>query len=296
MRTHLTRTASVLETAFERLAPVLYKRLALADTSTRIEQMLLAQRYRDAALAEGRLPALRDAEFRAFSQNGEDGILLYIFALLGAPTRTCVEICAADGIECNTANLILTHGWHGLLVDGSAANIRRGQAFYRRYLGAPACLPTFRQAWVTTESVNEIITDAGFKGEIDLLSLDLDGVDYWIWKAIDVIQPRVVVLEYNASLGPVDCLSVPYRPDFAEYVREEVNYWGASLPAFVKLATAKGYRLVGAESMCRNAFFVRNGPFEDVLPEVSAATCFGHPRLATLKSPKTDRPWVRTDL
>src|SRR5215831_18093539 len=92
-------------------------------------QVLLRQQYRELANRGGPLPDFADVEFRCNSQNGEDGILLYIFSLIGMTTHMALEICAGDGIECNAANLILNHGFHGLLFDGNAELIERGRAF-----------------------------------------------------------------------------------------------------------------------------------------------------------------------
>jgi hypothetical protein len=213
------------------------------------------------------LPAFHEVEFHHFSQNNEDGILLYIFALIGTTNRVCVEMCAGDGIECNTANLVINHGWKGLMFDGSLHNIQRGQSVYSARKDALRFSPPMMvHAWLTRENVNALIAERGFDGEIDLFSLDIDGNDYWIWKALDVIQPRVIVAEYNQGLGGRRAVTIPYQPDF-------VFNWqsvccGASLPALAKLGKTKGYRLVGVDSFGVNAFFVRNGIGEDLLPEI----------------------------
>ncbi len=99
-------------------------------------QILLQLKYRELLQRELPLPTFEDVEFRAFSQNGEDGILLYIFTLIGMMNRRAVEICAGDGIECNTANLIINHGWTALLFDGNSQLIERGKAFYTRKYGS----------------------------------------------------------------------------------------------------------------------------------------------------------------
>jgi hypothetical protein len=222
------------------------------------------------------LPALQDVGFSAYSQNEEDGILLYIFSLLGTTNRKSVEICAGDGIECNTANLIINHGWRGLLVDGDEANVQRGREFYARCPKTWVFPPAFVHAWVEMENVNELITSNGFQGEIDLLSIDLDGNDYWIWKAIDSIQPRVVVIECH-NIWPADkAVTIPYKRDFNKFDLHP-DYSGASLGALVKLGKAKGYRLVGCNHYGFNAFFIRNGIGENFFPEVSAEQCLDVP-------------------
>ena len=147
------------------------------------------------------LPSFEDIEFRAFSQNGEDGILLLIFSIIGMTNRRCVEVCAGDGIECNTANLIVNHGWLGLLFDGNQRNIARGQKFYKIGKSTNTWPPSLIHAWITAENINHLIEKEGFNGEIDLFSLDMDGVDYWIWKALHVINPRVVVSGIQTHLG-----------------------------------------------------------------------------------------------
>jgi hypothetical protein len=220
------------------------------------------------------LPEFADVEFRCSSQNSEDGILLYIFSLLGTTNRRVVEICAGDGFECNAANLIINHGWQGLLFDGDADQIARGRSFYSTCRNTWPSPPTFVNAWVTAENIDSLITSQGIAGPVDLLSLDIDGNDYWIWKALTCITPRVVVLEFNGSCGPEQSLTIAYRPDFCLDLTRQPYACGASLPAFVKLARLKGYRLVGVQSLGINAFFIRAGLGEALLPERSVQECF----------------------
>ncbi|MCS6815611.1 MAG: hypothetical protein NZ772_18820, partial [Cyanobacteria bacterium] len=242
-------------------------------------QVLLTQHYQALKQAGTRMPEFATTGFRVYSQNEEDGYLLYIFALIGMETRRAVEICAGDGIECNSANLIVNHKWTGLLVDGNPANIERGRRFYATCPDTLVYPPTLVQAWVTAEAVNDLITQHGFAGDIDLLSLDLDGVDYWIWRAITCVNPRVVVVEFNNLWGADQAVTIPYDPHFvAEFSPEGPDYCGASLPAFVKLGREKGYRLVGCNLYGFNAFFVRNDLGQDVLPEIDPARCFAHPQ------------------
>ena len=222
--------------------------------------------------------------FSVTSQTDEDGILLYIFTIVGTTNRRVVEICAGNGMECNAANLVLSHGWHALLIDGDPLLVDIGKAFYSRSRRTRWFPPTFVNAWVTRESINELISGNGFVGEIDLLSLDLDGVDYWIWKAITVVNPRVVVLEYNDILGPDRAWTVPYSDNFVSRSYSTTNgvplFCGASLRAFTNLAREKGYRLVGANRLGFNAFFLRNDVGVDHFHEVAVESCFSHPKTA----------------
>lgn len=246
-------------------------------------QVHLAQTYRTQVEQGLALPRLADTGFKVMSQNDEDGILLYLFAVIGATNKRCVELCAGNGIECNAANLIVHHGWQALLVDGSETLIDQGIRYYRRHPHTRSYPPTFVREWIRRDNVNRVVEQAGFAGEIDLLSLDLDGVDYWIWEALDVVQPRVVVVEYQEILGPERAATVPYADDFDAYrypVTEGLpNFSSASLSAFVKLGRAKGYRLVGCNRYGFNAFFVRNPLGEPHLPEVDPSTCFSHPKV-----------------
>jgi len=261
------------------LSPSISKSLDLARSDTRISQLVLKQQY--AAVRNGLAPPMTfgDVEFRAYSQNGEDGILLYIFSLIGFETRRTVEVCAGDGIECNSANLIINHGCYGLLVDGDPARIKRGQHFYHNCRDTCYWPPKLVNAWISCESINALIEDNGFAGEVDLLSIDVDGMDYWIWREINVIRPRVVVLEFNHLWGPERSVTVPYDAHFrAQYNAYGADYCGASLTAMVKLGRAKGYRLIGCEKYGFNAFFLREDLAPGLFREISPAECFNHPR------------------
>jgi len=244
----------------------------------RTSQLILLNQYREMVHRGAPLPSFDDVEFRAFSQNGEDGILLFIFALIGMGSRRSIEICAGDGIQCNTANLIVNHGWTGLLFEGNEHLAQTGRAFYAS-LGDTFCHPpTIANEWITRENINQLIKTNGFDGAVDLLSLDLDGVDYWVWEAIDVIRPRVVIAEIQCIWGAERAVTVPYRQEFrTQFIDKFGVYSGASLPAFVKLARRKGYRLVGVQRLGFNAIFIEDGVGEDLLPEVDIESCVDRP-------------------
>ena len=248
-------------------------------------QQLLTLQYQALAKTNKTLP-FSAVEFRNFSQFGEDGILHYIFSLVGVTNSRVVEMCAGNGIESNSANLIVNHGWNALLVDGDESNVKHGRAFFRANNSTQFDPPQFLQRWINRSNVNTIIQDAGFSGEIDLLSLDMDGVDYWIWDAISVISPRVVLIEINLQMGDKP-VTVPYSDDFTSrwlpledhidddptdgtrILRNWTMYGGASLAAFNKLAKSKGYRLIGRNSLGFNAFFMRDDVGGELFPEIS---------------------------
>jgi hypothetical protein len=195
---------------------------------------------------------LNRAEARAYSQNGEDGIVAWLFSHVGAPNRTFVEFGIEDGRECNTANLSLTFGWRGLLMEADANHVERARAFY-----AGRAEVRIVHAEVTPGSIDGLLREHG-PGDVDLLSLDIDGNDYWVWQAITGAEPRAVVIEYNASFGPDRAVTVPYRDGFARYGEHGSGFYhGASLAALAKLGEDKGYVLVGCDSRGVNAFFVR---------------------------------------
>ena len=243
----------------------------------KVAQLGLQQTYKSLLrLPERSLPGFREVGFRKYSQFEEDGILLYLFSLITPENRTCLEICAGAGIECNTANLIINHGWWGWLFDGSADNVHRGKAFYASHRDTFLYPPTFQCAWITAENVNQLVSDAGLRGKIDLLSLDIDGNDYWVWKALDVVEPTVVVCETLNVIPPDLALTIPYDQNFS-MVSVENDFQGASLAAMVNLGRSKGYRLVGTHRFGFNAFFVKNGVADDLLPEVSPEQCSNDP-------------------
>ncbi|MEN6405241.1 MAG: hypothetical protein ABFC77_02095 [Thermoguttaceae bacterium] len=247
-------------------------------TNDKTAQLLLSLEYAKLARAGEPLPSFDDVAFRAYSQNGEDGVLHFVFSLIQTTNKKCVEVCAGDGIECNTANLIINHDWTGLLVDGNKENVERGREFYRSLPDRRMWPPKFANAWITVESINSVIRDNGMSGEIDLFSLDIDGNDYWVWEALDCIQPRAVILEFEKAWD--ECVSMVYNPD-NHYIWPGDNgpkrLVGASLPAFVKLGRKKGYRLVGAHA-CMNAVFLREGVGEEFFPEIPAAQVLNDPR------------------
>jgi hypothetical protein len=188
--------------------------------------------------------------FKMYSQCDEDGIIQEIFRRIGPSDRRFVEFGVETGVQCNTVKLLL-EGWRGLWIDGSPQNIGQIQSHFASFC-KDGRLKTIH-SFVTAENINALIQQGGLSGEIDLLSVDIDYNDYWVWEAIEVVKPRVVVIEYNATLRPPFSGVVPYE---ATRVWDHSNYFGASLEALVRLGRRKGYRLVGCNFSGVNAFFV----------------------------------------
>ena len=281
----------VLASVYERYPTPLLK----AQTDDKVAQLILQHQFRAEFRATQTARDFRDVGFRQYSQCEEDGILLYLFSLIPPQTRRCLEVCAGDGMECNTANLILNHGWSGWLFDGDAQKVQRGQEYYRAHPDTAVHPPTFSQGWITAENINQLVADAGLRGPIDLLSLDLDGNDYWIWKALEVVDPVVVVCEVHNPVPPDVAVTMPYDPAFT--VDSFANdFRGVSLAGMVSLGREKGYRLVGTHRHGFNAFFIKRGIAEEIFPErpASACTTDDYSQLAQrTRWPKVkDKPWV----
>jgi hypothetical protein len=213
---------------------------------------------------------LHDAEFRVFSQFGDDGIIQHLIDRLKPLPDTFVEFGVENYRESNTRFLLLNNNWRGLVLDRDQAcinYIRQDGISWRHTL-------TARRAFVTRENINQLLADSGFSAEIGLLSIDIDGNDYWVWENINVIDPVITIIEYNSVFGSDLAVTVPYDPEF---VRHRAHYsgqfWGASLEALKLLGERKGYSLIGCNSAGNNAYFIRNDRMVD-LPAVSVREAF----------------------
>ena len=250
-----------------------------ARTSMRLQQIALMNGYRQMIATGTPLPSLLEVGFKVYSQNDEDGVLLFVFAVIGMTNRIAIEIAAGNGIESNSANLIINHGFLGLLFEGDINKVAEGKRFFEGHPNSAYLPPYFVTDWITRENVDQLIRgnlppgSVQASNEIDLLSLDLDGNDYWILEAIKCVVPRVIILEFNAVWGAERAMTIPYDPSFV-FKPEPIPYAGASLAAFVKLLKGRGYRLVGVERLGFNAIFVRNDLAPELLPEVTAKDCF----------------------
>jgi len=203
-------------------------------------------------VAPGHEPAFHAYEFSYFSQNGEDGLVLYLLSKIGVTSHYIVEIGIEDGRQCNSANLVLNFGWRGCVIESSPA----WGGLARQYFAKCGVTDRLRLLNVAAnpENVRELLGQAEVPEQADVLSIDIDSFDYWLWKSIDTISPRLVVIEYNASFGPDRSVTVPYGQEGFPLSR---YYHGASITALVRLGKRKGYVLAGCDSKGVNAFFVR---------------------------------------
>jgi len=242
--------------------------------SVQILQRQLFHQYSEMT-KKGETLSITDTGFRVYSQFEEDGKLLFVFSVIGMSNKTFVEIGSDDGVNSNSANLYFNFGWHGLFMDGNPKSVKRGVKFFNKYPHPWYYKPNFVCAKVTRENVNDLIEGAGYSGEIGLLSIDIDGNDYWVWDAITVIDPQVVIIETHNEFG-MNNIVVPYDPDYS-FPGKHPDYHGASPVAMNKLAQKKGYRLVGANDLGFNFIFVKKGLADKVLPEVSVESVLTHP-------------------
>lgn len=190
-----------------------------------------------------------------FSQNGEDGLLEEITGRLGIEKGSVVEFGAHDGLYCSNSRALIMKGWSGFLIEGDTGLYRQLLGLYHRpsHIGfntPPANIihnVTVLNRMVTAENVNEILPRS-----IDVLSIDVDGIDYLIWQAYTG-DAKVVVIEINSSLQPLSFLAGDQQR-------------GSSYAAMVTLAMVKGYFLV---CHCGNLVFIKN-EYTFLFPEIGA--------------------------
>jgi hypothetical protein len=188
-------------------------------------------------------------ERKVCSQFGEDGILEELFHRIGTTNKHCVEFGAADGVGSNTLYLLAHKGWTGVLIEGDPTAYARLQANLGAYPGVrPA------QHFLTPDNIAAVFQALQVPRECDLLSIDVDGNDYWLWRALPAYKPRVLVVEYNEYHRPPARWVMVYNP---AHRWDGTSYYGASLASLGALGSDLGYALIGTESNGVNAFFLR---------------------------------------
>ena len=211
---------------------------------------------------------LQSHEFKVSSQNGEDGIIQFLIEHIEIANPVFIEFGVENYTECNTKFLLTNNNWSGLVIDGSQENINqivKSTIYWKHNLKAA-------NAFITKENVNDLFRQNGLEGEIGLLSVDIDGNDYWVWQAIDSVNPAIVVTEYNYRFGKDRAVTVPYDEKFFRTDAHYSNiYYGASLKALVNLGKQKGYAFVGCNTFGNNAFFIREDLKPDYIKELSVA-------------------------
>jgi hypothetical protein len=194
-------------------------------------------------------------EFKVTSQWGEDGIIQFLINKIPIKNKIFVEFGVESYQEANTRFLLLNNNWSGLVIDGSELNInkvKKDPIYWRYNLKAI-------NHFINKDNINSILENNGIVDEIGLLSIDIDGNDYWVWESISIIKPQIVICEYNSIFGSELKISTIYDEMFIRSKAHYSNlYYGASISALEYLANKKGYVLVGSNSAGNNVFFVKN--------------------------------------
>jgi hypothetical protein len=225
-------------------------------------KLLMAKGLIHQIRAMGRLDRLADAEFRVFSQFGDDGIIQYLVHYLDVAPQSFVEFGVESYAEANTRFLLVNDNWRGLVMDASAEYMTQVQyedIYWKHELTAVA-------AFIDRDNINALLAEHGFSGELGLLSVDIDGNDYWVLQRIES-RPVIIVAEYNSLFGARAAVSIPYSPSFYRTRAHHSNlYWGCSLAALCHVTAQKGYAFVGSNSAGNNAYFVRRDCLRDLRP------------------------------
>ena len=213
---------------------------------------------------------------QVFSQNGEDGIIAEIFNRIGNSDRIFVELGTENGLECNS-RFLLNCGWQGLWIEGNKIYCEDARNFFRDAVDKGQL--KIVNSFITKENIQQLLSDNYIPKEFDFLSVDVDMNTHHIWSAISDFKPRVVCIEYNASIPPSVDYSVPYNP---EATWDGSNYFGAGLKSLEVIGKKLGYKLVGCEYLGINAFFVRADSCEPIeskfLPPFTAEFHYEPPR------------------
>jgi hypothetical protein len=209
------------------------------------------------------IKALYETEFKVFSQWGDDGIIQYLINYLDIENEFFIEFGVEDYLESNTRFLLINDNWSGLVMDGSENNIskiKESVIYWKQDLIA-------KYAFITMENINQLISEENIKGSIGLLHIDIDGNDYWIWKALKVVDPIIMILEYNSIFGYERAITIPYKSDFiASTAHHSYLYFGSSILSLCDLAEEKGYAFVGSNSAGNNAYFVKKEHLKELKP------------------------------
>ena len=223
------------------------------DLVSKLERNLFSLSTTTRSITEGR--KLQDDPISIFSQWNEDGIISRIVDRIPVIAKKFVELGCGDFKEANTRYLAESRHWSGLIVDGDTGNyaqILQWSHFWKYDI-------TAKCEFIEPNNVNEILKKNKFVGEVGLLSIDIDGMDYWVWRAIDCINPQIVVCEFNGFFGSEESVTIPYQEGFSRFDAHFSGlYAGSSLGAIQFLAKEKGYKLVALNTGMNNAFFVRS--------------------------------------
>ena len=215
--------------------------------------------------------SINDNEFKIFSQFGEDGIIQYLTNNLSIKNKKFIEFGVENYEEANTRFLLENNNWSGLIIDSSKKNTDyiKKQSYYWRYN------LSVTNKFLSIENINNIIKENHFNGNVGILSVDIDGNDYWILEAIDEVSADIIIVEYNANFGSEKSLTVKYDKNFQRGKKGISKLiYGCSLKAASKLCEKKGYSLVCTNSNGNNAFFVKNELLNEKIKSTTVEKAF----------------------
>ena len=211
-------------------------------------------------------------EKKFLSQYGEGGLIASLLSEFGTPHGATLEL-GFSIFENNSIASLLSSNRKGFYIDGSSAEVAKSNAIIRKAELSDRIFTI--QSFITKSNINDTIESFGMSEEIDYLSIDIDGNDYWIWQAIEVIHPRIVSVEYNASFGPTASVSTPYRDDFIRHNFHKSGLGhGASFRALISLGADKGYLCLGPDSTGLNLYFLRSDIKSDLRSDSSGEVVF----------------------
>lgn len=209
--------------------------------------------------------------YKVYSQNDEDGIIEEIFARIGTTNKVFIEFGVEIGLESNT-HFLLLKDWVGLWIEGNLEKYGRIMQIFSFAIQTNKLKVV--NSYVTRDNINKLISSEKITGEIDLLSIDIDGNDFHVLKSIDVVNPRVIIVEYNPIFPPNFEWVMKYDP---KHLSDATDKGGASLKSLQLLANDLGYQLVGTNLTGVNAFFVRNDLVKDLFFKPAIAELLYNP-------------------
>ena len=225
------------------------------SNDTKSPKILLGKLLTELNNQKKNINSLEEVEFQVFSQWGDDGIIQYIINKVDFPNKTFIEFGVENYTESNTRFLLINNNWTGFVIDGSKDNVN----YIKSDVICWACELYAEAAFITADNINDLLQKPGFNPEIGILSIDIDGNDYWVWKAINSVNPVLIIAEYNSLFGKNTAWTVPYDPGFIRSDKHDsILYYGVSLKALKILADEKGYSFIGCNSKGNNAYFIRN--------------------------------------
>ena len=230
------------------------------------QKLLLGKILTNQIVEKKEIKSLEEVEFSIFSKFGDDGIIQWLVHHLNIEHKTFIEFGVEDYSESNTRFLMMNNNWSGFVMDGDPENIKRleAQYYYWKYD------LTSKAIFINKHNINTLIAEQNFTQDVGLLHIDLDGNDYYIWEAIEVVTPAIVIVEYNSLFGSERPISIKYDDAF---IRTNAHYsnlfWGSSIKSLYNLAIKKGYSFIGCNSGGNNAYFIRNDKLNDTVRPVT---------------------------